>query len=95
MKINNLIEELNDYNLNADITLTSSEDIAISYICKDLNGNDLTKKTTMQVFIKGVDKYRECSSEYINEETDELWCNYYDKPCKDKETCEQFEEFYE
>ena len=93
MLIKDLISELKLFNPNADITLTDSEDILTTYICEDPNGNLLTKKTTMQVFIEGVDKYRECSSEYINEETDELWCNHYDKPCEDKQTCEEFEEF--
>ena len=55
MKIKDLIKELEQYNPEADITLTISEDITISYICEDLQGNELTKKTTMQVFIEGCD----------------------------------------
>lgn len=40
-------------------------------------------------------EYIECSSEYINELEDIVWCSFYDKPCENKEYCEYFEEFYE
>lgn len=56
MILGDFIKELNKYNPDADITLTTSEDIRLSFICKDLNGNDLTEATTMQVFIEGCDK---------------------------------------
>ena len=57
MKIKDLIELLKNYNQDADITLTTSEDITISYICKDTNGNPLSKETTLQCFIEGTDNY--------------------------------------
>ena len=91
LQVNRLIEELRKYNPNADVSLTSSEDIVISYISRDLDGSYLTPETTMQLFIEEYDKYRECSSEYMN--GDIVWCEHYDKPCEDKESCSYFEEF--
>lgn len=55
MKVCDFIKVLKEYNQDADITLTTSENITVSYICKDLKGNDLTKKTTMQLFIEPID----------------------------------------
>ena len=55
MKIQQLITELKKYNPDADITLLTTEDITLSYVCEDRNGNDLTPKTTKQVFIEGCD----------------------------------------
>ena len=91
LQVNRLIEELKKYNSDADVSLTNSEDIVISYISRDLDGSCLTPETTMQLFIEGYDKYRECSSEYMN--GDIVWCEHYDKPCEDKESCSYFEEF--
>lgn len=88
-----MIKELKSYNQNADITLTTSEDICISYICKDNHGNELTKETTVQCFIEGMDQCPECVHEYMN--GDERWCSFYDKICKEVEECYQFEEFTE
>lgn len=51
MKIKELINELKEYNQEADITLTTSETITLSFI-SDENG---TKKDTKQVFIEGCD----------------------------------------
>lgn len=51
MKNWQLIEELKKYNMDADVSLTTSEDICISYICE--NGD--TEKTTKQIFIEGCD----------------------------------------
>jgi len=59
MKIQDFINELKKYNPEADITLTTSEDITISYICKDSKGNELTPKTTKQCFIEGCDYMEE------------------------------------
>lgn len=52
MKNSKLIETLKGYNLDADVTLTTSEDICISYISED----NATEKTTKQIFIEGCDK---------------------------------------
>lgn len=41
MKISDFIKELSTYNQNADITLTTSETITLSYICKDSYGKEL------------------------------------------------------
>ena len=93
MKIKKLIELLKTYNQDADITLTTSEDITVSYICKDTNGNPLSKETTMQCFIEGMDNCPECVHEYMN--GDDRWCSFYDKECKKVDECYQFEEFDE
>ena len=91
MLIKDFIKELSVYNPDADITLTTSENITTSFVCKDKMGNELTKKTTMQVFIEPMDNCPECTSEYMN--GDVRWCSFYDKPCSDVEECYQFEEF--
>ena len=96
MKCSELIRELKEYNQDADVSLTTSEDITTSYICKDPNTDEkLTKKTTRQVFIEPMDSCPSCTSEYMNEEEDVMWCSFYDKPCRDVEDCDQYEEFYE
>ena len=51
MKVKELINELKEYNQEADISLTTSETIILSYI-SDENG---TKQDTKQVFIEGRD----------------------------------------
>lgn len=57
MKIEKLIQELKEYNQNADITLPYSEDICIGWICKDpISKKQLTKKTTTQLYIEGCDR---------------------------------------
>ena len=45
--IKDFIKSLETYNPNADITLTTSEDITLSYICDGVNGEELSKETTM------------------------------------------------
>ena len=51
MKNSKLIEILKGFNLDADVTLTTSEDICISYISTDRE----SKKKTKQIFIEGCD----------------------------------------
>lgn len=51
IKIRDLIIQLLEYNLDAEITTPYSETIALSYICE----NNATKKTTNLVFIEGCD----------------------------------------
>ena len=85
-----LIKQLKEYNPNADVTLTTSEDICISYICKDNQGNELTKETTGLIFIEPMDLCPMCTSEYMNGDT--MWCSFYDCACRDVEECYQFEE---
>ena len=93
MKNRDLIEKLKKYNLDADVTLPTSEDIFLSYICEDNKGNILTEKDTMLIFIEGTDEYMECANEYINETYDSLWCALHDYECVNKWDCEDFEEF--
>ena len=90
MKIKDLILKLKAYNPNADITLTTSEDICLSYICEGRNGEELTPETTMLVFIEPTDECPECTHEYINSKDGVRWCSFYEKPCKDVEECNQF-----
>ena len=52
MKNNILIDELKKYNPDAEVVLTSSEDIFISYI--DNNG-EFNKMNTPIIFIEGCD----------------------------------------
>lgn len=93
MKIKELISKLQSYNPDADITLTTSEDITLAYICKDSNGNELTPKTTRQVFIEPTDECPQCTNEYMEDKVRQ--CSVYGKPCKEVEECFQFEEFDE
>lgn len=51
MKIKELIKELKEFNQEADITLTTSETITLSWISSEGG----TKKDTKQVFIEGED----------------------------------------
>ena len=88
MKINEFIELLKGFNQDADITLTDSETITLSYV--DNNGK-YTKKDTPIVFIEPEDWCNKCASEYM--EGDISWCSFYDKPCTEVEECYQFEEF--
>ena len=59
MKIKHLITELEEYNPEAEITTPYSENICLSYISKDSQGNELNKQTTMQVFIEWSDSTEE------------------------------------
>lgn len=91
MKVSKLIEQLQDFNPNADITLPCSEDICIGWICKDYKtGEELTKKTTPQLFIEFDEECPVCVHSYIDD--GERFCSYYDKHCADVEECYQFEE---
>lgn len=44
MKMKNLIEYCKTFNPDADVTLVDSEDITLSYIREDVNGNVFKKK---------------------------------------------------
>lgn len=89
----NLIEKLKEYNSEADVSLVDSEDITISYIHKDTDGNEFTINNTPQLFIEGVDLCPTCVHEYI--EDDERICSFYGKPCRMVGECFQYEEYYE
>jgi len=91
LKIKRLIELLKDFNPEADITTPISEDICLSYV--SCNGMDeLTKKTTKQVFIEPTDSCPICTNNYMDESTESRWCSFYDKPCKDVKECYQWED---
>ena len=55
MKIKTLINKLSEYNQDAEVTLTTSEDIFLSYIWIDSNGDKLNKQNTPLVFIEPID----------------------------------------
>lgn len=93
MKISDFIKELREFNQDADITLTTSETITLSYICKDPYGKELSKQDTPIVFIEPADCRVECTREYMNGNI--RWCSFYDKACKEVEECNEYEEFYE
>ena len=94
MLVKEFIAKLEKYNPDAEITLTTSEDITLSYICKDKNGNDLSIKNTPIIFIEPMDECPQCVHEYVGDD-DRRWCSFYNKPCRMVEECFQFEEFYE
>lgn len=90
LKVKNLIKQLGKFNPDADITLPVSEDITLSWICKDPNtGEELSRETTRQVFIEADDDCASCSHNYMN--GDDRWCSYYDVACTDVDECYQWE----
>jgi len=93
MMIKDLIESLGKYNPNADITLTTSEDITLSYISETPDGEKLTIETTMQVFIEPTDSCPTCVHEYNGDGL--RMCGFYGKPCRLVDECFEFEEFVE
>ena len=94
MKVSELIEDLKSYNQDAEITLTNSETICLSYICKDREtGQSYDKSSTPIVFVEPRDLCPLCTSEYMD--GDIMMCSSYDKPCREVEECYQFEEFDE
>ena len=92
-KIKDFIKDLESFNPDAEITTPISETILLSYICKDEDGNDLTKENTPLVFIESADECPLCSHEYIEDNV--RMCSFYQKPCKMVEECYAFEEFDE
>lgn len=76
--------------MDADITTSISEDICIAYLSN--NGTDeLTKKTTTQIFIEPTDSCPLCEHSYMSDEEMVRWCSFYDKACADVEECYQYE----
>lgn len=90
MKNEDLIRKLSKYNKDADVTLTTSEDITLSYISND---GEFSKEDTPFIFIEPMDNCPECVHEYIHDDEGVKWCSFYDKPCRDVKECFQFEEF--
>ena len=93
MLVEEFIEKLKKYNPKAEITLVDSEDITLSYICRDINDNILDETTTSLVFIEGIDKLSQCAHEYMD--YDERMCSFYGKPCRMVSECFAYEEFEE
>lgn len=91
--VKELINDLKEFNPNAEITLVDSESIELSYVCRDKMENKLDKLSTNIVFIEGRDLCPTCVHEYI--EASERMCSYYGKPCRMVTNCEEYEEFYE
>ena len=80
MKVKDLIEQLKCFNPNANISLKTSEDITLSYICE--NGH--TPTTTLQVFIEPSDFCYSCV--WFDDGT----CIMYGKECEMVEECFQY-----
>ena len=57
LKVKELIKQLKTFNQEADVSLTTSEDIVISYI----NENNATPQTTKQLFIEPSDDCKTCN----------------------------------
>lgn len=86
MRCDKLIEELKEFNPLADISLTVSEDICLSYISSDGTEN---KSTAKHIFIEPTDSCMNCSHHYMN--GDEMWCGYHHSPCREFIGCEEWE----
>ena len=76
MKVSKLINELKEFNPDADVRLEDGEDICISYISK--NG----KKHTEQVFIE---RDSLCETCFFHDGGG--YCTAYDKRTEDVEEC--------
>ena len=74
-----LINSLKEFNPEANVTLTTSEDICISYITE--GGAD--KSNTPHIFIEECDI---CSNCFYESET---YCTFYNQECSDVEECYQ------
>lgn len=79
-----LIKELSKYNPKADVTLVDSEDICLSYISKNLDGEILDKSSTKQIFIEACDICQKCTWET------ETYCTFYDDECSNIDECYNF-----
>ena len=62
MMVSDLIDELKHFNPYAEITLTYSEDILLSYVDR---GGQYNKRTTPIVFIEPCDLYMEDDSDEL------------------------------
>ena len=80
MKVDKLISELKTFNPSADVTLTTSEDIVLSYVCED----GANKTNTPQVFIEGCDTCQKCFH------YDDEYCHFYKQNCEDVTECFQY-----
>jgi len=87
MKVKELITELLEFNLNAEVTLTTSEDIQLSYI-NGTGDNEFDKASSPVVFIEGCNKYDYHNCAWIDKE----YCTFYNKDCALIKECYAYEE---
>lgn len=59
MKVSELIQQLCNYNQDAEVTTPYSETIELSHICIDVEGNPIDQRETPIVFIEGCDYEQE------------------------------------
>ena len=83
MKNRDLIKELFKFNMDADVSLTTCNDIVLSYISED----GATKETTKQIFIEEANLCESCAWHDGGG-----YCTAYNKKCEDVEECYQYEE---
>ena len=85
MKVKELINKLNEFNPNADVSLTVSEDIKLTYVYS-VDGKEYSKKDTNQLFIEPVDACEVCT--YYDDD----YCKVHNKSCDSvKQDCMFFE----
>ena len=89
MKNRDLILELLRYNFDADVNLGSGENINISYISEDVDGNKSDERNTKQIFIEKANPI--CVHAYYNKYGICL-CGKHNDECTDMSECFYFEE---
>lgn len=85
MKVKELIKKLKEYNPDADVSLTTSEEITLGYIFKTEDGKEYTKETTKQVFIEPCDECPSC--DWVCSDDKGLWCSFYENYCSEIDEC--------
>ena len=83
MKNKQLIEILKGFNPEADVSLTTCEEIVVSYVCT----NGATKETTKQIFIE---EENTCESCFFHDGGG--YCYAYKKRIEDVEECYKYTE---
>lgn len=91
MNVGTLIKSLECFNPKAKVGVKTIDDLyvdelSISYICKDTNGNYLTEKETEQIWIEAIDLCCNCQF-YENGN-----CLAYDCDVSSVDECYQFNE---
>ena len=91
LKVKDLIKQLECFNPNANVGVKTLDDeyvdsLYISFICKDVDNNDLTEKETLQVWIEAIDFCVNCQF------FDRNFCSAYDCDVSDVDECYQFSE---
>ena len=78
-------------NPNANVGIKTIDDeyidhLYVSYISRDVNGNEVSEKQTKQVWIEAIDLCSNCQFFSDN------YCSAYDKDASDVDECYQFVE---